>query len=158
MVIALALPACLRYEPSTPDPETPLQEDTAISEPEPALELSQPIETIIIEAPAPMQEISGGMLEVNGYSEYFFEATLSLALCGTGGDGTPHNVCGTADNLLSQSFATIESPDIGLPGPFSGTITYNVSEQTRARLVVYSASARDGGIEHLSSVELILNP
>ncbi len=53
---------------------------------------SRPAETITIYSPEPMQQISGGKLEVSGYSEYFFEASLSLVLCGEGGSGAPHPV------------------------------------------------------------------
>jgi hypothetical protein len=49
-------------------------------------------------------------------------------------------------------------PDPGIPGPFSGTITYNVLPQTRARVVVFASSMMDGMIEHLSSVEVVLWP
>jgi hypothetical protein len=113
---------------------------------------------IIIYSPTMMQEISGGVLDVSGYSEYYFEANLSVTLCGSWGGGGPHHICGTRDNVISESYATIQSPDIGIPGPFSGTITYNTVPGTRARLVVWAPSMMDGGIEDLTSVEIVLYP
>jgi hypothetical protein len=119
---------------------------------------SRPAETITIFSPGHMQEVSGGELQVSGYSEYFFEASLSLALCGEGGSGAPHTVCGTVDNVLAEGATMIDSPDMGQPGPFQGSLSYQVSRQVRARLVVYSISPRDGSIEHASSVLVVLDP
>lgn len=115
-------------------------------------------ETIQISSPTFLEEISGGVLEVSGYSEYFFEANLSVTICGSWWGGGPHPICGTSDNVIAESYATIQSPDIGIPGPFSGTIPYLVLPETRARVVVFAPSMMDGAIEHLSSVEVILNP
>jgi hypothetical protein len=119
---------------------------------------SSPDETIAIFAPLVTAAFSGGVVDFSGYSEYFFESNLGVMLCGEGGSGLPHKICGTDDNVLAEGFATIDSPDMGLSGPFSGSITYLVSGETRARLVIFAVSPRDGGIEHLSSVEVILNP
>jgi hypothetical protein len=102
--------------------------------------------------------VSGGILYVSGYSDYFFESNLGLALCGLGGVGLPHPVCGSEDNIVASGFATIEAPDIGLPGPFSGQVEYAVTTASTARLVVYAASPRDGGLLHASSVVVTLHP
>jgi hypothetical protein len=115
-------------------------------------------ETIQIDSPTFLEEISGSVLEVSGYSEYFFEANLGFTICGSGGEGGPHLICGTADNVIAEGYATIQSPDMGIPGPFSGTLAYTALPGTRARVVVFAASPMDGGIEHLSSVEVVLNP
>ena len=87
-----------------------------------------------------------------------FESQLALALCGEGGSGAPDKVCGTADNVLATGSAMINAPDVGQPGPFAGDLTYNVSTTVHARVVVYSRSARDGGIIHLSTVPVELAP
>ncbi|MCW5877744.1 MAG: hypothetical protein KIS80_02610 [Anaerolineales bacterium] len=115
-------------------------------------------EVINITAPAALAQVSGGQIEVSGFSDYFFESNLGLALCGPGGEGAPHELCGTEDNVLALSFATIQSPDIGQPGPFSGQLSYTVSEPGPARIVVYAQSARDGGLLHLSSIPITLAP
>lgn len=113
---------------------------------------------IIIYSPTFLEEISGGVLEVSGYSRYFFEANLSVTLCGSWAGGGPHPICGTIDNVIAESYATIQSPDMGIPGPFSGAIAYNTVPGTRARLVVWAQSMMDGGIEDLTSVMVILQP
>ena len=115
-------------------------------------------EVIDISTPEQGQELSSGEIIVTGTSEYFFESNLSMALCGTGGTGTVHMICGTEGNLLATSYAMIASPDIGIGGSFSGTITFSVTAETPAVLVVYAMSPMDGGIEHLSSVPVILLP
>lgn len=113
---------------------------------------------IVIDSPTFLEEISGGVVIVSGYSEYFFEANLSVTICGSWSGGGPHHICGTFDNVIAESYATIQSPDIGIPGPFSGTVSYNTVPGTRARVVVWAPSMMDGGIEHLTSVEVVLNP
>ncbi|MGD8455949.1 MAG: Gmad2 immunoglobulin-like domain-containing protein [Anaerolineales bacterium] len=115
-------------------------------------------ETIRIASPTFLEEVSGGVLEVSGYSEYFFEVNLSVTICGSWTGGDLHFICGTSDNVIAEGYATIESPDMGIPGPFSGSLAYNALPDTRARVVVFAASPMDGGIEHLSSVEVVLNP
>jgi hypothetical protein len=79
-------------------------------------------------------------------------------VCGEGGSGDPHFICGTVDNILTTSNVLIQSPDMGLPGPFAGDVIYSVAQSIRARLVIFSASPRDGGILHLASQEIILEP
>ncbi len=119
---------------------------------------TRPAETISITAPTFLEEISGGELVVEGYSEYFFEANLAVTVCGMGGSGEPHRMCGTVDNVLAEGYAMIESPDMGIGGPFRGTVSYSVTEETRARVVVFAVSPMDGGIEHLASVVVVLRP
>jgi hypothetical protein len=111
-----------------------------------------------ITLPAHLAEVSGGSLHVEGFSEYVFEATLGLALCGEGGSGAPDLLCGTADNVIALGFAMIAAPDMGLPGPYAGELAYTLSAPVQARLVVYSTSARDGGILHLNSRPITLRP
>jgi len=115
-------------------------------------------EVIHITSPADGNQIQGGVLTFSGVSDYFFESTLVAVLCGPGGSGTPDAVCGTSDNLLAKTPVTIQSPDVGLPGPFSGQISYNILTSTPARLSIFAVSPMDGGILHLTSVHLTLNP
>jgi len=111
-----------------------------------------------ITLPAHLADVSGGTIHIEGFSEYVFEATLGLALCGEGGSGAPDPSCGTADNLIATGFAIITSPDIGLPGPYTADLAYAIAAPVQARLVVYSTSARDGGITHLNSRPINLSP
>jgi len=116
-------------------------------------------ESITILEPLPLAEISGGSVLFNGFSDYYFESTLGVALCGGGdGSGNLDLLCGTTDNLLAQGSVIIEAPDIGQPGPFAGEIAYSVSATMPARLVVYASSPRDGGLIHLNSIPIQLQP
>jgi len=108
--------------------------------------------------PVHLAGVSGGTVHLEGVSEYVFEATLGLALCGEGGSGAPDPICGTADNIIATGFAIITSPDIGLPGPYTADLAYAIAAPVQARLVVYSTSARDGGITHLNSRPINLMP
>jgi hypothetical protein len=109
-------------------------------------------------APAPLAEVSGGSLHVSGFSAYVFEGTLNLALCGEGGSGAPDPICGTADNVLATGFTTLQAPDIGQPGPYEADLAYTITGPVQARLAVFSYSARDGGLVHLTSVPVNLRP
>lgn len=126
-----------------------------------AVVLPQPVagENIDIQFPLPNSTLSGGSLTVTGYSQYYFESNLGLMLCGVGeGGGEPHAICGDSHNVLASSFATIASPDIGQPGPFSGMLTWSLSAATPGRIVLYAESMRDGGLLHLSSIPVLIQP
>lgn len=132
---------------------------TLLASGEPALLVEENgVETIQIYEPVFLVEIVGGTLEVSGFSEYFFEGNLSVAVCGNQAGGEVDLVCGTTENLIGEGYATIESPDVGLPGPFHGSVSYAVEGATRGRVVIFALSPMDGQIEHLSSVEVMLNP
>lgn len=115
-------------------------------------------ESIAIGSPVATAEVSGGVVTVTGYSDYYFESNLGLVLCGAGGSGAPNDLCGTEDNILASGNATINAPDVGQPGPFSGSLTYSISGPTPARVVVFAASPRDGGLLHVSSLPILLMP
>lgn len=105
-----------------------------------------------------LETATGGHVHLEGFSEYVFESTLSLALCGEGGSGAPDPLCGTTDNVLATGIAMLQAPDVGQPGPFVTDLLYSVTGPVRARLVVYSLSARDGGVLHLSTREITVAP
>ncbi len=168
ILLALMLAACA---PGLAQPATSPPTNVVLSAPTPVPPTEAPpsptatvpvaanlLETIQIVSPLAGAVIEGGTLVVTGFSEYFFESNLAVALCGAGGDGEIHPVCGTQDNVLALGYATIAAPDIGLPGPFSGTLQYTVTAETPARLTVYAISPRDGGILHLSTVILTVRP
>jgi hypothetical protein len=115
-------------------------------------------ESIYITLPAATAEVSGGSITVSGMSDYYFESQLGLLLCGAGGQGAGDDLCGTIDNVLAQSVAMIDTPEVGLPGPFSGVLSYSVNEPTPARIVVYASSPRDGGWLHVTSIPIMLLP
>ncbi len=115
-------------------------------------------EQIDIQFPLAFQEISGGSATVSGFSAYYFESQLGVVLCGGGGSGAPDELCGTQDNVLASGTAMINSPDVGQPGPFSGTLTWSVSGSVNGRIVVFARSPRDGGLVHVASIPVIINP
>ncbi len=115
-------------------------------------------ESLIINSPAPNAAVSGGIIHIEGYTQYVFENQLAVVLCGEGGQGDTEPVCGTTDNLLENGVASVNSPDVGLPGPYAGDLPYGITAPIQARLVVYSTSPRDGGILHLATVNIQLSP
>jgi hypothetical protein len=116
------------------------------------------LENISIESPVANGQLNSGSFTVTGFSGYYFESTLGLMLCGEGGSGEPHDLCGTADNVITSTFAMIDVPELGLAGPYSGEFTWSVSEPTPARIVVYAESPRDGGLLHVNSIPVLLLP
>lgn len=118
----------------------------------------QTTEKIAIFSPSAGETVSGGNLEFSGYAEYVFEGVLNVKLCGEGGNGAPDPVCGTEDNIIAQGTISLNSPDVGQPGPFQGALTYQVSQPVQARLAVFGLSPRDGGLTHLNSVTVNLAP
>jgi hypothetical protein len=115
-------------------------------------------EFFAILSPAPLSTVTGGSLQIAGYSESVFEAVINVIVCGEGGSGSAHFLCGTEDNIIAEGLAMVQSPDLGLPGPFSATIPYSVSAPVDARVVLYEVSAMDGSISHVSSIPLTLAP
>lgn len=123
--------------------------------------ISAPVspEDISILIPAPNGQISGGTFDISGVSEYYFESQIGLLMCGGGdGGGAADPLCGEAHNVLASGVAMIDSPDMGQPGPFSGTLSWSVSEVTNARIIVYADSPRDGGLVHVTSIPVLLLP
>jgi len=113
---------------------------------------------IQILSPEVQATLTGGVIEVSGTSAYFFEGSLNIVVCGQGGSGEPDLLCGTVDNVVGTGVATINAPDIALPGPFSGTGTYMVTEPQWGQVIVYAISPRDGGVIHAASVLVYLEP
>ena len=135
LFIVFVFGACAIPQSNSPTITPTLILPSATPPPTPATD-ARPAETISITTPTFLEEISGGELVVEGYSEYFFEANLAVTVCGMGGSGEPHRMCGTVDNVLAEGYAMIESPDMGIGGAFRGTVSYSVTEETRARVGV----------------------
>lgn len=116
-------------------------------------------ESIDMQMPPHGAEIGGGLILIRGFSEYYFESTLGYMLCGGGLEsGDPHDLCGSSNNVLASGAIMINSPDIGQPGPIDTEISYSITEATTVRLVIYATSPRDGGLIHVVSRVLHLNP
>ena len=99
-------------------------------------------ETIMILEPAPESRVTSP-LRVRGFADPTFEGTLLMRIVLP--DGT----------VLPETFTTIQAGQ-GERGPFE--FEYAFEHQGAALVQVYDVSARDGGIIHLSSVEVSLDP
>lgn len=115
-------------------------------------------ESIRIDLPAQASEITGGTVQISGKSDYVFENTLTVVLCGEGSDGVADPLCGTKDNILGMTTLNVASPEVGQPGTFTGSLSYTVSADIHGSLLIYSTSPRDGGILHLASRAITLKP
>lgn len=103
-------------------------------------------ERIVIEAPRPGAQISGAQIVVSGIARPSFEGTLVVSLLGADGE------------VLVEEPLIVDAPDMGAYGRFEIALPYDISEQIPARVVVSDPSPAFGGANHLSSVEVQLNP
>jgi LysM repeat protein len=101
-------------------------------------------EAIIISSPVASADIKSPVI-VKGWGSGF-ENNLAVQVLDQ--DGKP----------IGQGYALVDA-EIGQMGPFSGTITFTAPAAAQpGRVSVYSASPRDGAIEHLASVTVNLLP
>jgi hypothetical protein len=134
-------------------------EVTLLASGPPTVLITEPrAEAFIVNAPQPFETFRGGVLRFSGQSEHVFENQLGVMLCGEGGSGDPDAICGTADNVLARGVVSVRSPDTGQPGPFDGELAYSVSAPTRARLALFITSPRDGGLTHVVTRMVVLEP
>jgi hypothetical protein len=103
-------------------------------------------EDIAIRQPGPNARISGGIAHVAGFGLASFEGTLVIQIYDAEGV-----------RVASQP-VIVNSPEMGLPGPFSADVPYTVSTSGPGRVVVRDLSPAFGGDVHLSSVEITLEP
>jgi len=99
-------------------------------------------EAILILEPGPGSRVTSP-LRVAGIADSTFEQALVVRLVLD--DGT----------LLALEPALIQS-ELGTRGPFEVDVPFDLAGERSALLQVYSASARDGGLTHLSSVGVLL--
>jgi hypothetical protein len=124
----VTLAACVGpgEERATPMPCFPCQEE--------AIVIDQPLLNSTVTSP----------VHIEGLSDPTFEQTIEFQVLGEDG------------RILGQGYTTIEA-NVGERGTFSVDIEF-IPPATRehGRIVVFASSARDGGITHLSSVEVTL--
>jgi hypothetical protein len=106
---------------------------------------SEHAEEIAILSPAHSDVVSGGVVQVSGVAAPAFEQSLSLAVLDANGV------------IVGIGSATIQA-GAGQPGRFEGEVQYSVSGEQPGAIQVFAVSARDGGLIHLSSVEVTLRP
>jgi hypothetical protein len=102
------------------------------------------MERIIIFTPLPGQAVAGGSLHVEGFALASFEQHLLVELYDEDG------------SRLAYTPVTVQAPDLGFPGPFRASLSYQVSQEQAGRLVVRDPSVAFPGDVHISSVELRL--
>lgn len=90
--------------------------------------------------------ISGGMVQVEGFGLASFEGTLVVEV---------YDATGT---LVGSQALIVNSPEMGIPGPFSADVSYEVGEQGPGRIVVVDPLPVFDGISHIASVEVVLAP
>ncbi|HEY5573086.1 MAG TPA: Gmad2 immunoglobulin-like domain-containing protein, partial [Anaerolineales bacterium] len=103
-------------------------------------------ERIVILEPAQGASISGGMVHVEGFGLASFEQHLLVEVYDEQG------------SLAGSQPVTVQSPEMGHPGPFSADVSYNVQTAGAGRVVVRDPSPAFNGDVHLSSVEVRLEP
>jgi hypothetical protein len=108
-----------------------------------APQLIGPLETIVITSPLNNQGVRSGFL-VAGIADPVFEQRLSILVRDQTG------------RVIGSAVASIQAP-IGQRGPYSATVQLPFKVPTQpGRVVVYALSARDGGLVHLSSLDVQL--
>lgn len=109
-----------------------------------SLENTAALEAILILSPGATSVVTSSVT-VEGQSRPTFEQNLTVAVYDEGGA------------LLAKVSTTIQA-GAGSPGPFSAQLNFNVDHQQAGRISVFETSAKDDGIQHLSSVEITLSP
>ncbi len=103
-------------------------------------------ERIVIFGPQNGQQISGGVVRVEGFGQASFEGTLVLELYDANGAE------------LDIQPIVVKAPDMGTPGLFSGELSYSITEPVPARLVVRDPLPTSNGVNHIASVEIRIQP
>lgn len=103
-------------------------------------------EQIGVLQPEPGSTVSGGVVHVEGVAVASFEGTLVVELYDE------------ADGLLASEPLIVNAPDMGLPGTFSIDLAYGLASAGPGRVVVLDPSPAFDGINHLSSVDVQLQP
>jgi hypothetical protein len=104
------------------------------------------LEQITIFQPQTGNIISGGVVRVRGFALAGFEQALLVEVQDQ--DGV----------VIAFEPVTVESPELGIPGPFEVEIEYTLAEAGPGRIVVRDVSPAHGDNAHLSSVEVTLQP
>lgn len=103
-------------------------------------------EQIDVLQPGPGSTVSGGVLHVEGVAVASFEGTLVVELYDEAG------------GLLASEPLIVDAPDMGLPGTFSINLAYSLVSAGPGRVVVLDPSPAFDGVNHLSSVDVQLEP
>lgn len=103
-------------------------------------------EQLVILQPAPGDQISGGMLHVQGYGWASFEQTLVVDILDIDG------------KVIGSQPVIVNSPEMGEPGTFEVDMAYTLRTAGPGRVVVRDPSVVIPSDVHLSSIEVNLSP
>jgi hypothetical protein len=103
-------------------------------------------EAIQILEPGMGEEISGGVVHVEGTGIASFEGTLVVEVYDAGG------------TLVGTEYLIVDAPDMGKPGDFSVDVPYAVADEGPGRIVVMDPLPVFDGIGHIASVEVFIRP
>jgi hypothetical protein len=103
-------------------------------------------EKIHIESPSLTEQVSGGIARVEGFAVASFEQSLLVEVLDAEG------------NIVGSQTVLVQSPEMGVPGPFTAEVPYEVSSTGPGRIVVHDLSAAFEGDVHVASVEIELAP
>ena len=135
----ITLPATWTPLPSATPPLAP----TAVATPEVNEAAASDEEAILILQPGPGSRIVNNPFQVTGMADPAFEQTLVVRLL-------------LADGTELAVVPTILQAGIGERGSFAVEVPFTISGEQQAFVQVYTTSARDGGLTHVSSVGLTL--
>ncbi|MBI3244369.1 MAG: Gmad2 immunoglobulin-like domain-containing protein [Chloroflexi bacterium] len=162
--------ACTRASvpPPTPNPATVAMEQTNIAA------LSLLLSAGLTETAQASPATSTPAFTPEPSATIFEDEAIFIIEPGSGAIVTsPVRVAGEADPTFEQSLvvqiadesgaviATAPAQiaaDLGHRGPFVVDVSFTVAAEGPGRISVFAVSARDGGLTHLSSVEVILKP
>jgi hypothetical protein len=103
-------------------------------------------ERIQIHLPEVTSTISGGTAHVDGYAVASFEQHLLVEVLDVDG------------NILGSQPVTVQSEEMGIPGPFSVEVPYEIDSAGPGRIVVRDPSPAFEVDLHVASVEVNLEP
>lgn len=149
---ATALPPTATPEPTettaptaTATPPPPTATATATTVPDTAAPpLIDETEAILILTPGNGSRVTSPVI-VSGEADPTFEQSLVARLVTIDGE-----------ELVMEP--GIIAANLGQRGPFEIEVPFNIQEEVQAWIQVFASSARDGGITHLSSVAVTLQP
>lgn len=103
-------------------------------------------ERIVIYEPANNAEVTSGTAHVEGFALASFEQTLVVEVQDAEG------------NVIGSQAVIVQAPDLGVPGPFSADIPFQLETAGPGRIVARDPSPAFDGDLHLASVEVRLAP
>jgi hypothetical protein len=102
-------------------------------------------EVIQISTPRPNAQVTSPVT-VAGYGGPAFEATLVIEVAGQDGQ------------TVGRGTAMLQVDEMSQRGPFETRVEFDVADTQPGRISVFIVSPRDGGVEHLASVNVTLAP